>query len=129
MIFSTRFDEEFLNLEKYMSLNINYKEYFDSEILSPCNCEENADMGSVPQAAFAAKKMRQREEQIQAMLDPAQYNSKFMNSIWGQYNRYSVHNLKKLIDDNIPRYFVNPVEKVSMEKRIFSSEISTTINI
>ncbi|XP_067007532.1 uncharacterized protein [Anabrus simplex] len=29
---------------------------------------------------------------------PAKYNSKMMNSIWGLYNRYSVHNLKKITD-------------------------------
>nr|CAD7445906.1 unnamed protein product [Timema bartmani] len=29
---------------------------------------------------------------------PAKYNSKLMNSIWGLYNRYSVHNLKKITD-------------------------------
>ncbi|KAJ9586557.1 hypothetical protein L9F63_028400, partial [Diploptera punctata] len=29
---------------------------------------------------------------------PAKYNSKLMNSIWGLYNRYSVHNLKKVTD-------------------------------
>ncbi|XP_069682811.1 uncharacterized protein [Periplaneta americana] len=29
---------------------------------------------------------------------PAKYNSKLMNSIWGLYNRYSVHNLKKVTE-------------------------------
>ena len=33
-------------------------------------------------------------------LTPLQYNSKLMNSIWGLYNRYSVHNFKKIIDAN-----------------------------
>lgn len=28
-------------------------------------------------------------------LTPLKYNSKLMNSIWGLYNRYSVHNFKK----------------------------------
>lgn len=27
-----------------------------------------------------------------------QYSSKLMNSIWGLYNRYSVHNFKKNTD-------------------------------
>ncbi|XP_014203552.1 uncharacterized protein LOC106635878 [Copidosoma floridanum] len=27
---------------------------------------------------------------------PLKYNSKLMNSIWGLYNRYSVHNFKKI---------------------------------
>jgi hypothetical protein len=30
---------------------------------------------------------------------PAKYNSKLMNSIWGLYNRYSVHNFKKITGD------------------------------
>ncbi|XP_023716007.1 uncharacterized protein LOC111869045 isoform X2 [Cryptotermes secundus] len=29
---------------------------------------------------------------------PVKYNSKLMNSIWGLYNRYSVHNLKKITE-------------------------------
>lgn len=31
-------------------------------------------------------------------LSPLKYNSKLMNSIWGLYNRYSVHNFKKNTD-------------------------------
>jgi len=30
---------------------------------------------------------------------PVKYNSKLMNSIWGQYNRYSVHNIKQIAGD------------------------------
>ncbi|XP_078044785.1 uncharacterized protein LOC144474109 [Augochlora pura] len=33
-------------------------------------------------------------------LTPMKYNSKLMNSIWGLYNRYSVHNFKKNTDAN-----------------------------
>lgn len=33
-------------------------------------------------------------------LTPLKYNSKLMNSIWGLYNRYSVHNFKKNTDAN-----------------------------
>lgn len=35
---------------------------------------------------------------VNSSLSPLQYNSKLMNSVWGMYNRYSVHNLKKNID-------------------------------
>lgn len=31
-------------------------------------------------------------------LTPLKYNSKLMNSIWGSYNRYSPHNVKKVND-------------------------------
>lgn len=33
-------------------------------------------------------------------LSPLKYNSKLMNSIWGLYNRYSPHNVKKINDAN-----------------------------
>lgn len=79
-------------------------------------------MASIPQGAFAAQKVRQSlskvddnggtyskmkdEKRYQKVLfppaggeqSPLKYNSKLMNSIWGQYNRYSVHNLKKNAD-------------------------------
>lgn len=34
-------------------------------------------------------------------MTPMKYNSKMMNSIWGMYNRYSVHNFKKNIDNKV----------------------------
>uniref|UniRef100_A0A1B6H4B7 Uncharacterized protein n=1 Tax=Cuerna arida TaxID=1464854 RepID=A0A1B6H4B7_9HEMI len=77
-------------------------------------------MSSIPQGAFAAFKVRQtiddkpagfqrHKEDKQGMpyppvnkklveQSPLKYNSKMMNSIWGQYNRYSVHNMKKNTD-------------------------------
>uniref|UniRef100_A0A1B6DIV1 Uncharacterized protein n=1 Tax=Clastoptera arizonana TaxID=38151 RepID=A0A1B6DIV1_9HEMI len=80
-------------------------------------------MSSIPQGAFAANKVRQsmtkyREnntgsysklntdsDKNQFLVNkkltecgPLKYNSKMMDSIWGQYNRYSVHNLKKNAD-------------------------------
>lgn len=78
-------------------------------------------MASIPQGAFAAWKVRCNEElavSIPTMdrkekkenifnprpplegweLTPLKYNSKLMNSIWGLYNRYSVHNFKKNTD-------------------------------
>lgn len=79
---------------------------------------------SIPQGAFAAWKVRCNEDAVSmsAMeekkkteekrenifnprpplegweLTPVKYNSKLMNSIWGLYNRYSVHNFKKNTD-------------------------------
>jgi len=35
---------------------------------------------------------------VLAMEQPMKYSSKLMNSIWGLYNRYSVHNFKKNTD-------------------------------
>lgn len=74
-------------------------------------------MPAIPQGAFAACKIRaQREKQMSMAkmetakeqqpdcrifpnkklmdLSPLKYNSKFMNAIWGHYNRYSPHNIK-----------------------------------
>lgn len=69
-------------------------------------------MPSLPQGAFAACKLR---EQLDNKTDgsdqtpppkiyyankklteysPVKYNEKFMNAIWGHYNRYSPHNIK-----------------------------------
>lgn len=71
-------------------------------------------MPSLPQGAFAACKVR---EQLYNKTDsdrgdqtpsprlfyankklteysPVKYNEKFMNAIWGHYNRYSPHNIK-----------------------------------
>lgn len=39
--------------------------------------------------------------------NPMKYNSKMMNSIWGMYNRYSVHNFKKNIDDKVGGFAAN----------------------
>lgn len=78
-------------------------------------------MATIPQGAFAACKVRNNNERAVSMreekdrpgkesvfnsrpllegweLTPLKYNSKLMNSIWGQYNRYSVHNFKKNTD-------------------------------
>ncbi|KAH8316296.1 hypothetical protein KR067_004635 [Drosophila pandora] len=75
-------------------------------------------MAAIPQGAFAACKLREQyneREMIVARLrsaassdkgsldnslvqrdySPNKYNDKLMNSIWGLYNRYSPHNVKK----------------------------------
>lgn len=60
-------------------------------------------MSVVPHGMLAVRKVRQNEEKIKnqeqtLFKQSPQYSSKYMNSIWGMYNRYSVHNLKKNID-------------------------------
>lgn len=55
-------------------------------------------------------------------LNPMNYSSKYMNSIWGQYNRYSVHNLKKIMDKNV---FALSAGK---EKRFVCLKFKSTIN-
>ncbi|KAJ9593105.1 hypothetical protein L9F63_027653, partial [Diploptera punctata] len=75
-------------------------------------CPGCRKMSSVPQGAYATWKVRLNEGKNQLSMrqgkvclnahyleqPPAKYNSKLMNSIWGLYNRYSVHNLKKVTD-------------------------------
>lgn len=74
-------------------------------------------MPALPQSAFAVSKIRANMEKNMTtvakvktgekqpdnrlypnkkLMDytPAKYNSKFMNAIWGHYNRYSPHNIK-----------------------------------
>ena len=86
------------------------------------NCTDCRRMAAIPQGAFAACKVRrnQRAALITPVEEkeklgkenmfsgrppvegreptPLKYNSKLMNSIWGLYNRYSVHNFKKNTD-------------------------------
>lgn len=89
------------------------------------NCFECGKMAAIPQGAFAACKVRanrdrsfltlpneEREKPEKESthnprsplegweLTPLKYNSKLMNSIWGLYNRYSVHNFKKNTDSD-----------------------------
>lgn len=84
------------------------------------NCIDCEKMATIPQGAFAACKVRCNKQRISIPiideqegtkkkdnrsnlkpplegweLTPLKYNSKLMNSIWGLYNRYSVHNFKK----------------------------------
>ncbi|KPJ14159.1 hypothetical protein RR48_00788 [Papilio machaon] len=96
----------------------------DSEafILTPENivlklCEAcQSNMASIPPSAFSAKRIRETERNMKISnidkrgpsskvfntnmieLTPLKYNSKLMNSIWGSYNRYSPHNVKKVND-------------------------------
>lgn len=65
-------------------------------------------MPSLPQAAFAVCKIRESNSRPSKSQDgssgfnnqqsleysPVKYNEKFMNAIWGHYNRYSPHNIK-----------------------------------
>lgn len=65
-------------------------------------------MPSLPQAAFAVCKIREQHSRpskksqdgsggnMYQSLDysPVKYNEKYMNAIWGHYNRYSPHNIK-----------------------------------
>ncbi|XP_034934331.1 uncharacterized protein [Chelonus insularis] len=91
-------------------------------------CTDCCKMAAVPQGAFAVCKFQERmDHQVLSMKSklnddrgynnnsggsfrknlfeeceptPMKYSSKLMNSIWGLYNRYSVHNFKKNTDAN-----------------------------
>ncbi|KPI96964.1 PREDICTED: uncharacterized protein LOC106126573 [Papilio xuthus] len=84
-------------------------------VLKLCEaCQSN--MASIPPSAFSAKRIRETERNMKISnidkrgpsskvfntnmieLTPLKYNSKLMNSIWGSYNRYSPHNVKKVND-------------------------------
>ncbi|XP_063829597.1 uncharacterized protein LOC135078928 [Ostrinia nubilalis] len=79
-------------------------------------CQINT-MSAFPPSAFSAARIRetQRDRDMKLAnnmkkvndstkffetafgeLSPLKYNSKLMNSIWGLYNRYSPHNVKKI---------------------------------
>ncbi|XP_004931766.1 uncharacterized protein LOC101735939 [Bombyx mori] len=87
-------------------------------IFELCKACELKKMSCIPPSAFTAGRIRetQRENRDLKMPNvdmgkkpdkyfsftnvelPVKYNSKFMNSIWGKYNRYSPHNVKKVND-------------------------------
>ncbi|XP_023942575.1 uncharacterized protein LOC112049056 [Bicyclus anynana] len=79
------------------------------------DCQDN--MASIPPSAFSAGRIRETQRDMKVSkinkkeaeptqyfrtklmeLSPLKYNSKLMNSIWGFYNRYSPHNVKKIND-------------------------------
>ncbi|KAL2736477.1 uncharacterized protein V1477_012986 [Vespula maculifrons] len=114
----------FIIVEKYP--NQELVEVLESQASSKSNKIDCRKMAAVPQAAFAASKVRCNEKHDNSLisliegkekaskentyngrfylegweLTPLKYNSKLMNSIWGLYNRYSVHNFKKNTDAN-----------------------------
>ncbi|XP_035743609.1 uncharacterized protein LOC118451304 isoform X2 [Vespa mandarinia] len=125
MIKSKQSDCDYMSLiiiEKYPDQKL--VEVLESEASSKSNKIDCKKMAAVPQAAFAASKVRHNEKHDNSMisviegkekaskentyngrfylegweLTPLKYNSKLMNSIWGLYNRYSVHNFKKNTD-------------------------------
>ncbi|XP_050682361.1 uncharacterized protein LOC126977548 [Leptidea sinapis] len=73
-------------------------------------------MACIPPSAFSAGRIRETQRNMKISnikksgesreffntklmeLTPLKYNSKLMNSIWGFYNRYSPHNVKKIND-------------------------------
>ncbi|XP_035444203.1 uncharacterized protein LOC118272019 [Spodoptera frugiperda] len=83
-----------------------------------CKACQIKSMASIPPSAFSAGRIRdtQRDMKISKEftgnqstkffnttlmeLTPLKYNSKLMTSIWGDYNRYSPHNVKKINDAN-----------------------------
>lgn len=74
-------------------------------------------MAAIPYGAFAACKAMKKDPESDLKVSrnivtyepkipnrkvleytPVKYNGKMMNSIWGLYNRYSPHNIKKSCD-------------------------------
>ncbi|KOB71655.1 Uncharacterized protein OBRU01_12760 [Operophtera brumata] len=69
-------------------------------------CQQNA-MASIPPSAFSAARIRQTQQDKRDMKltntpKGSDSGNKLMNSIWGLYNRYSPHNVKKINDANTP---------------------------
>ncbi|XP_068617914.1 uncharacterized protein [Battus philenor] len=88
----------------------------DKIVFKLCEACQKNTMASIPPSAFSAGRIRQAERDMKISnidkknpankffnaditgLTPLKYNSKLMNSIWGFYNRYSPHNVKKVND-------------------------------
>lgn len=98
-------------------------------------------MPSLPQGAFAARKLREQMTNKTNADDrdltpppklfyanrklteysPVKYNEKFMNAIWGHYNRYSPHNIKSndaagLTTVSIYRLLLNGIASTTANK-------------
>ncbi|EDW40106.1 GL21299 [Drosophila persimilis] len=109
---STKFNQHFTECWNQLSLQRR------SDILSVLSTISfsAAKMATMPQGAFAACKIRQQFNEREMIVSrmrsgtdktavdnntaqreysPVKYNDKLMNSIWGLYNRYSPHNVKK----------------------------------
>ncbi|CAG9788754.1 unnamed protein product [Diatraea saccharalis] len=89
---------------------------FGSILFNLCKACQIKTMAAIPPCTFTAGRVRERlsdrDKKIAlfpkhseygkffetkfAELTPLKYNSKLMNSIWGLYNRYSPHNVKKI---------------------------------
>jgi len=86
--------------------------WLDEEFsVKACKCAK-----TMPVGAFAVQKVKENAERYKKQfelnnthgdkyfkgynidLSPTKYSSKYMNSVWGMYNRYSCHNLKKVMD-------------------------------
>ncbi|KAL0821808.1 hypothetical protein ABMA28_005219 [Loxostege sticticalis] len=100
-----------VNIEKFYALTIT------NILFNLCKACQLKTMSAFPPSAFSAGRIRetQRDRDMKlaknmnkpnesskffettfAELSPLKYNSKLMNSIWGLYNRYSPHNVKKV---------------------------------
>lgn len=112
----------FIVNRKYLKYHIYVFTYaliqFNTLFISHFILLDLTKMPSLPQGAFAACKLREqnaKSKQIALLKNPemtdsssklynankklmeyspVKYNDKFMNAIWGRYNRYSPHNIK-----------------------------------
>ncbi|RVE49798.1 hypothetical protein evm_005528 [Chilo suppressalis] len=89
---------------------------FRNILFDLCKACQVETMAAIPPCTFTAGRVREslhdRDKKVAlfpkhseyykffetkfAELTPLKYNSKLMNSIWGLYNRYSPHNVKKI---------------------------------
>lgn len=112
-----------------------------SNLFMFCSISDCYNMPSLPQGAFAACKLRaQNQKNMQVatntpnkpdptqmynsnrkLMDytPVKYNEKFMNAVWGHYNRYSPHNIKS--NDAAIAISSNFVANLTREVCIFSN--------
>ncbi|XP_026321353.1 uncharacterized protein LOC113231305 [Hyposmocoma kahamanoa] len=100
-----------LNIEALNNLTLG------SIFFNLCEACQVQTMASIPPSAFSAGRIRETQRDMKvsnpskgsrndsgkffntSMIEsPLKYNSKLMNSIWGFYNRYSPHNVKKIND-------------------------------
>ncbi|KAK2581053.1 hypothetical protein KPH14_006096 [Odynerus spinipes] len=120
-VFENQVPNKSAKIGEYLRITVSRNQFKKLLFESCAGCRK---MAALPQAAFAASKVRCNQKRDNNMisaiegkekagkeytyngrfylkgweLTPLKYNSKLMNSIWGLYNRYSVHNFKKNTD-------------------------------
>lgn len=114
---------------------LDYAFALDEIFFNLCKGCVAAAMSCVPPSAFSAGRIREATRDMKSPpgksttespikyfhtkfmeLSPLKYNSKLMNSIWGFYNRYSPHNVKKVSEPGAPSGEMQPSAAISPNK-------------
>jgi len=87
-------------VEGYFTMSSMMGAHTAFKVREHLNENSNANSNSKPMESFCQPKQTfafSKKDDLADANNIAKYSGKLMNSIWGQYNRYSVHNIKSHI--------------------------------